>query len=155
MGKRSKVQPRGISDAIIWEGGNQHGNVKPVAHAFTDMFALNGHTATFFSKYLTQADVRPLMTHSMDEVWKVADRRNPLSFRHELGKFHFLERAQSFAGWHSQPPPIALQAAGGDFIKARSIMRDPLVDPNAAPPSEQWKNNFVCSNFCSLSVREQ
>ena len=30
--KRSKVQPRGISDAIIWEGGNQSGNVKPVAH---------------------------------------------------------------------------------------------------------------------------
>ena len=40
--KRSKNQPRGISDAIIWEGGNQHGNVKPVAHSFTDMFALNG-----------------------------------------------------------------------------------------------------------------
>jgi len=40
--KRSKNQPRGISDAIIWEGGNQHGNVKPVAHSSTDMFALNG-----------------------------------------------------------------------------------------------------------------
>ena len=40
--KRSMNQPRGISDAIIWEGGNQHGNVKPVAHSFTDMFALNG-----------------------------------------------------------------------------------------------------------------
>ena len=40
--KRSRIQPRGISDAIIWEGGNQHGNVKPVAHALTDMFALNG-----------------------------------------------------------------------------------------------------------------
>jgi len=40
--KRSKVQPRGISGAIIWEGGNAHGGVKPVAHAFTDMFALNG-----------------------------------------------------------------------------------------------------------------
>jgi hypothetical protein len=40
--KRSKVQPRGISDAVIWEGGNQDGGVKPVAHAFTDMFALNG-----------------------------------------------------------------------------------------------------------------
>ena len=40
--QRSRVQPRGISDAIIWEGGNQHGNVKPVAHSFTDMFALNG-----------------------------------------------------------------------------------------------------------------
>jgi hypothetical protein len=40
--KRSSVKPRGISDAIIWEGGNQHGNVKPVAHAFTDMYALNG-----------------------------------------------------------------------------------------------------------------
>ena len=40
--KRSKTQPRGFTDAIIWEGGNSYGNVKPVAHAFTDMFALNG-----------------------------------------------------------------------------------------------------------------
>ena len=40
--KRSSAKPRGISDAIIWEGGNAHGGVKPVAHAFTDMFALNG-----------------------------------------------------------------------------------------------------------------
>ena len=40
--KRSKVQPKGFSDAIIWEGGNQSGKVQPVAHAFTDMFALNG-----------------------------------------------------------------------------------------------------------------
>src|SRR4051812_10386213 len=40
--KRSKVQPAGYSDAVIWEGGNAAGGVKPVAHAFTDMFALNG-----------------------------------------------------------------------------------------------------------------
>ncbi len=40
--KRSKVQPTGFSDAVIWEGGNSAGDVKPVAHAFTDMFALNG-----------------------------------------------------------------------------------------------------------------
>src|SRR5688572_7487732 len=40
--KRSKIQPRGISDAVIWEGGNPHGGVKPVAHALTDAFALNG-----------------------------------------------------------------------------------------------------------------
>jgi hypothetical protein len=40
--QRSKVQPRGHADAIIWEGGNAAGGVKPVAHAFTDMFALNG-----------------------------------------------------------------------------------------------------------------
>ena len=40
--KRSKHQPAGISDAVIWEGGNPAGGVKPVAHAFTDMFALNG-----------------------------------------------------------------------------------------------------------------
>jgi len=40
--RRSETQPRGVCDAVIWEGGNQHGNVKPVAHAFTDMFALNG-----------------------------------------------------------------------------------------------------------------
>ncbi len=40
--KRSATQPRGCKDAIIWEGGNPAGGVKPVAHAFTDMFALNG-----------------------------------------------------------------------------------------------------------------
>ncbi len=40
--KRSRIQPRGISDAVIWEGGSTHGGVKPVAHAFTDMFSLNG-----------------------------------------------------------------------------------------------------------------
>jgi hypothetical protein len=40
--RRSKVQPRGTTDAVIWEGGNPAGGVKPVAHAFTDMFALNG-----------------------------------------------------------------------------------------------------------------
>jgi hypothetical protein len=40
--KRSKVQPRGYTDAVIWEGGNNAGGVNPVAHAFTDMFALNG-----------------------------------------------------------------------------------------------------------------
>ena len=40
--KRSKTLPRGCPDAVIWEGGNSVGGVKPVAHAFTDMFALNG-----------------------------------------------------------------------------------------------------------------
>jgi hypothetical protein len=40
--KRSRTQPRGISDAVIWEGGSTHGGVKPVAHALTDAFALNG-----------------------------------------------------------------------------------------------------------------
>ena len=40
--RRSKIQPRGYTDAVIWEGGNPAGGVKPVAHAFTDMFALNG-----------------------------------------------------------------------------------------------------------------
>src|SRR5262245_8784832 len=40
--QRSKAQPRGISDAVIWEGGNTAGGVKPVAHALTDKFALNG-----------------------------------------------------------------------------------------------------------------
>ena len=40
--KRSKIQPRGMTDAVIWEGGNNAGGVKPVAHAFTDTFALNG-----------------------------------------------------------------------------------------------------------------
>jgi len=40
--RRSAVRPTGYPDAIIWEGGNFAGAVMPVAHAFTDMFALNG-----------------------------------------------------------------------------------------------------------------
>jgi len=40
--KRSSVKPKGYPNAIIWEGGNAHGGVKPVAHALTDTFALNG-----------------------------------------------------------------------------------------------------------------
>jgi len=40
--RRSDVRPTGYPDAIIWEGGNFAGAVMPVAHAFTDMFALNG-----------------------------------------------------------------------------------------------------------------
>jgi hypothetical protein len=40
--RRSAVRPAGYPDAIIWEGGNAAGGVNPVAHAFTDMFALNG-----------------------------------------------------------------------------------------------------------------
>src|SRR5215471_20463447 len=40
--KRSSARPAGYPDAIIWEGGNGAGGVKPVAHALTDMFALNG-----------------------------------------------------------------------------------------------------------------
>jgi hypothetical protein len=40
--KRSKIEPRGTSNAVIWEGGNWTGKVNPVAHALTDMFALNG-----------------------------------------------------------------------------------------------------------------
>ncbi len=42
ISKRSATRPTGYPDAIIWEGGNAAGGVKPVAHAFTDMFALNG-----------------------------------------------------------------------------------------------------------------
>src|SRR5882762_9277854 len=44
--KRSAARPAGYPDAIIWEGGNAAGGVKPVAHAFTDMFALNGSPST-------------------------------------------------------------------------------------------------------------
>ena len=40
--QRSDKQPKGFTDAVIWEGGNATGDVEPVAHAFTDMFALNG-----------------------------------------------------------------------------------------------------------------
>ena len=40
--RRSDIKPDGAPEAVIWEGGHPTGGVKPVAHAFTDMFALNG-----------------------------------------------------------------------------------------------------------------
>jgi len=40
--RRSDVRPHGCADAVIWEGGDPRGGVKPVVHAFTDRFALNG-----------------------------------------------------------------------------------------------------------------
>ena len=46
MFTRSSIQPKGFTDAVIWEGGNSSGGVNPVAHAFTDMFALNGTIMT-------------------------------------------------------------------------------------------------------------
>ena len=42
MYTRSQIQPEGLPDAVIWQGGSGHDGVNPVAHAFTDMFALNG-----------------------------------------------------------------------------------------------------------------
>ncbi len=40
--KRSDLKPGGDENAVIWEGGASGTDVEPVAHAFTDMFALNG-----------------------------------------------------------------------------------------------------------------
>ena len=40
--KRSEVEVPGFPDAVIWEGGNHNASVTPVAHAFTDKFALIG-----------------------------------------------------------------------------------------------------------------
>lgn len=40
--QRSSIKPDGFDDAIIWQGGSFDDDLIPVAHAFTDMFALNG-----------------------------------------------------------------------------------------------------------------
>lgn len=40
--ERADLRPGGDESAVIWQGGNREGEVNPVAHAFTDMFALNG-----------------------------------------------------------------------------------------------------------------
>ena len=42
MYARARVNLDNMPDAVIWEGGNWNNAVQPVAHAFTDMFALNG-----------------------------------------------------------------------------------------------------------------
>ncbi len=39
---RADLAPGGDSNAVIWQGGDMLGDVTPVAHAFTDRFALNG-----------------------------------------------------------------------------------------------------------------
>lgn len=40
--ERADLAPGGDSNAVIWQGGNMLSDVTPVAHAFTDRFALNG-----------------------------------------------------------------------------------------------------------------
>ncbi len=40
--ERADVSPAGHPDAVIWRGGSKDKDVTPVAHAFTDRFALNG-----------------------------------------------------------------------------------------------------------------
>lgn len=40
--ERSEIQLEGFPDAVIWKGGKEDDSVQPVAHAFTDKFALNG-----------------------------------------------------------------------------------------------------------------
>ena len=39
------VRPTGYPDAVIWQGGNHDGKVKPVAHSLTDAYALLGTIA--------------------------------------------------------------------------------------------------------------
>jgi hypothetical protein len=41
----AEEKPNGYPDAVIWKGGNQDGNVAPVAHSLTDAFALIGTLA--------------------------------------------------------------------------------------------------------------
>ncbi len=41
----SEIRPDGFPDAVIWQGGNFGGDVKPVAHALTDAYAMIGTIA--------------------------------------------------------------------------------------------------------------
>ena len=55
--KRSSIKPKGYPDAIIWEGGNPAGGVKPVAHALT--------TAMFGPRAPVAIAMWPLIASSM------------------------------------------------------------------------------------------
>ena len=41
--KPSSMRPKGFPNAIIWQGGNFEKSINPVAHAFTDAYALIGN----------------------------------------------------------------------------------------------------------------
>ena len=41
----TNTRPEGHPDAVIWQGGNHDGNIKPVAHSLTDAYALLGTIA--------------------------------------------------------------------------------------------------------------
>ena len=43
--KPSSIRPKGYPNAIIWEGGNFQKSINPIAHAFTDAYALIGTIA--------------------------------------------------------------------------------------------------------------
>ena len=45
MFEKGDVKPEGYDEAVVWKGGNFVGNVNPVAHSFTDAYALLGTLA--------------------------------------------------------------------------------------------------------------
>ena len=43
--EETNVRPTGYPDAVMWQGGNHEGTIKPVAHSLTDAYALLGTVA--------------------------------------------------------------------------------------------------------------
>ncbi len=70
--ERSDFSLEKFPDAVIWKGGNFEGNVNPVAHTFTDKFALLGtimaadvlglpyHAVPMMAQYRHDSDLAPL-----------------------------------------------------------------------------------------------
>ena len=68
----SEIRPNGFPDAVIWQGGDFGGTVKPVAHALTDAYAMIGTIAAadvlglpfymvpMWSQYRHDLDLAPL-----------------------------------------------------------------------------------------------
>jgi len=42
---KADIKPSGYPDAVVWQGGNHGDKIKPVAHSFTDAYALLGTIA--------------------------------------------------------------------------------------------------------------
>ncbi len=43
--EKSDIKPNGYPDAVVWQGGNNNGNINPIAHSLTDAYALLGTIA--------------------------------------------------------------------------------------------------------------
>lgn len=112
-----------------------------------DLFALNSGTARFFRERLGVDDVSRLLTQCDRPRWSNARRHNPLQLPAELERFGFVQRCDSFAQWHREPPVLLELEDGLSPIEARLAARDQLVLPALLSESDRWKALFQCSIF--------
>jgi SAM-dependent methyltransferase len=119
-----------------------------------DLYTLNRYTVGFFKRHFSppggERDVSGLLTHpDKPQRTTFSVRENPLSYRHKLARFGFVENRQEFAHFH-EAPPLLTPERNPDDINAHQY-RDTLD----WPAEERWKLAFMCSMFGSRATKTE